>query len=179
MCPRMVSALAQMLPASLYKANAPSAAAEPTRPTVASAAEPSLAVQLLAGARGTPFIPAPSEKKKIELYSRDFYAACTVGGILSCGLTHTLVTPLDVVKCNMQARPLSSIERAPHVGGRGTHTAVCLQIDPIKYKSISEGFKLTVREAGAAGLFRGWFPTLIGYSVQGAGKFGLYEFFKK
>jgi hypothetical protein len=29
------------------------------------------------------------------------------------------------------------------------------------------------------GLFRGWFPTLIGYSAQGAGKFGLYEYFKK
>lgn len=29
------------------------------------------------------------------------------------------------------------------------------------------------------GLFRGWFPTLLGYSAQGAGKFGLYEYFKK
>lgn len=48
-------------------------------------------------------IPSPSEpSKKIELYSPSFYAACTFGGILSCGLTHMAVTPLDLVKCNMQ-----------------------------------------------------------------------------
>jgi len=28
-----------------------------------------------------------------------------IGGALGCGLTHTFVTPLDVVKCNMQAHP--------------------------------------------------------------------------
>ena len=47
---------------------------------------------------------APAEAGGIALYSPAFYAACTMGGILSCGLTHTLVTPLDIVKCNMQAR---------------------------------------------------------------------------
>lgn len=47
-------------------------------------------------------VPAPSEPRKIELYSPAFYAACTTGGILSCGLTHMAVTPLDLVKCNMQ-----------------------------------------------------------------------------
>ena len=49
---------------------------------------------------------APAEGGGIAMYSPAFYAACTVGGVLSCGLTHTLVTPLDVVKCNMQARQL-------------------------------------------------------------------------
>ena len=50
-------------------------------------------------------IPAPAEPGKIEMYSPQFYAACTVGGILSCGLTHMAVTPLDLVKCNMQVSP--------------------------------------------------------------------------
>lgn len=45
-------------------------------------------------------IPAPSEK--IAMFSPAYYGACTVGGILSCGLTHMTVTPLDLVKCNMQ-----------------------------------------------------------------------------
>ena len=99
-------------------------------------------------------VPAPSEPGKIAMYSPAFYAACTMGGILSCGLTHTAVTPLDLVKCNMQ-------------------------IDPAKYKSISTGFGVLVREEGARGLFRGWVPTLLGYSAQGACKFGFYEFFKK
>jgi len=30
-----------------------------------------------------------------------------VGGILSCGITHTLVCPLDIVKCRMQVGFLS------------------------------------------------------------------------
>ncbi|KAI9176747.1 hypothetical protein LWI28_006678 [Acer negundo] len=100
-------------------------------------------------------VPSPSEPfGKIELYSPAFYAACTAGGILSCGLTHTAVTPLDLVKCNMQ-------------------------IDPAKYKSISSGFGVLLKEQGVRGFFRGWVPTLLGYSAQGACKFGFYEFFKK
>lgn len=49
-------------------------------------------------------IPGASEPGKIPMYSAEFYAACTVGGILSCGITHTAVTPLDIVKCNMQVQ---------------------------------------------------------------------------
>lgn len=36
-----------------------------------------------------------------------------------------------------------------------------------------------VKEQGAKGLFKGWAPTLVGYSPQGAFKYGFYEFFKK
>lgn len=36
-----------------------------------------------------------------------------------------------------------------------------------------------LKEQGVRGFFRGWVPTLIGYSAQGACKFGFYEFFKK
>ncbi|PSR96795.1 Mitochondrial phosphate carrier protein like [Actinidia chinensis var. chinensis] len=99
-------------------------------------------------------IPAPSEPGKIEMYSPAFYAACTAGGIFSCGLTHMAVTPLDLVKCNMQ-------------------------INPAQYKSITSGFGILLKEQGVKGFFRGWVPTLLGYSAQGACKFGFYEFFKK
>lgn len=97
-------------------------------------------------------IPAPREK--VEMYSPAFYAASTAGGIFSCGLTHMAVTPLDLVKCNMQ-------------------------IDPAKYKSVRSGFGVLLKEQGIKGFFRGWVPTLIGYSAQGACKYGFYEFFKK
>lgn len=91
----------------------------------------------------------------VSLWSlQDYYKACTIGGILACGLTHTAVTPLDVVKCNMQ-------------------------IDPKAYPGIAKGFSKIATEEGLAGLFRGWVPTLMGYSAQGAAKFGLYEYFKK
>merc|ERR1712192_183423 len=88
-----------------------------------------------------------------EFGSNKYFALCAFGGVLSCGITHTLVTPLDLVKCR-------------------------LQVDKEKYKSVGNGFKLTVAEQGVRGLFLGWAPTLIGYSMQGLCKFGFYEFFK-
>ena len=37
-------------------------------------------------------------------HTTSFYLKCCIGGVLSCGLTHLAVTPLDVAKCNMQVR---------------------------------------------------------------------------
>ena len=37
-----------------------------------------------------------------EYGSAKFYALCGFGGVLSCGLTHTAVVHLDLVKCRMQ-----------------------------------------------------------------------------
>lgn len=104
------------------------------------------------GAAPSFMVPAASEK--IVMFSPEYYRACAIGGMLCCGLTHMAVTPIDVVKCNMQ-------------------------IAPEKYKSIAGGFSLVVKEQGTVGLFRGWAPTLLGYSVQGACKYGFYEYFKK
>eukprot|EP00996_Jenningsia_fusiforme_P001255 NODE_2149_length_1278_cov_315.671277_g1956_i0.p2 GENE.NODE_2149_length_1278_cov_315.671277_g1956_i0~~NODE_2149_length_1278_cov_315.671277_g1956_i0.p2 ORF type:complete len:349 (+),score=80.59 NODE_2149_length_1278_cov_315.671277_g1956_i0:72-1049(+) len=88
-------------------------------------------------------------------HTPSYYGKCMIGGILSCGLTHTAVVPLDVVKCNMQ-------------------------VSPEKYKGLLSGLRLVAAEegTGAAGLLKGWTPTLIGYSMQGLCKFGFYEFFK-
>merc|ERR1711909_243283 len=82
-----------------------------------------------------------------------FYGYCAFGGALSCGLTHTAVVPLDLVKCR-------------------------LQVDAAKYKNLGNGFKITLAEDGVKGLAKGWAPTLLGYSFQGIGKFGFYEVFK-
>lgn len=38
-------------------------------------------------------------------HNNSFYLTCALGGVLSCGLTHLAVTPLDVAKCNMQVDP--------------------------------------------------------------------------
>ena len=35
-----------------------------------------------------------------------YFGLCTVGGILSAGTTHVVVTPLDVLKVNMQVHSL-------------------------------------------------------------------------
>ncbi|KAJ1289928.1 hypothetical protein BS78_02G202900 [Paspalum vaginatum] len=98
---------------------------------------------------------APSEPfGKIEMFSPAYYAAGAFGGAAACGFTHAAVTPLDVIKCN-------------------------IQIDPAKYKSTSSAFSVVMREQGLRGFFRGWAPTFLGYSAQGAFKYGLYEVFKK
>jgi len=98
-------------------------------------------------------VAAASEEYSCEFGSSKYYALCAVGGALSCGITHTAVTPLDLVKCR-------------------------IQVNKEKYKSIGNGFKVTVAEGGARGLVLGWAPTAIGYTMQGICKFGFYEFFK-
>lgn len=83
-----------LIPSFLYGSSSPKTL--PLNQILSSSAASSTA----AAAPSKLMIPAPNEK--IEMYSPAFYAACTVGGILSCGLTHMTVTPLDLVKCNMQ-----------------------------------------------------------------------------
>jgi hypothetical protein len=37
-----------------------------------------------------------------DVHDMSYYAKCMMGGILSCGLTHMVVCPLDIVKCRKQ-----------------------------------------------------------------------------
>ena len=93
------------------------------------------------------------EETSCEFGSTKYFALCGLGGILSCGITHTAIVPLDLVKCR-------------------------IQVDPAKYGGIIKGFKVTIKEDGMRGLGKGWAPTAIGYSLQGLCKFGFYEVFK-
>uniref|UniRef100_A0A8D0HA47 Solute carrier family 25 member 3 n=1 Tax=Sphenodon punctatus TaxID=8508 RepID=A0A8D0HA47_SPHPU len=93
------------------------------------------------------------EEYSCEYGSLKYLALCSLGGVVSCGLTHTAVVPLDLVKCRMQ-------------------------VDPKRYRSLVQGLMLTMQEEGVRGLVKGWAPTAVGYSVQGLCKFGLYEVFK-
>merc|ERR1711978_672883 len=83
-----------------------------------------------------------ADQYSCEVRTPKFYALCAVEGALSCGITHTAVVPLDLVKCR-------------------------LQVDPAKYGNLGQGFKITLAEDGTKGLAKGWAPTLIGYSAQG------------
>lgn len=89
----------------------------------------------------------------IELFSKQYYAACTLGGIIACGPTHSAVTPLDLVKCRRQ-------------------------VDPGLYKSNIQGWSKIIKTSGDS-IFTGLGATFIGYSFQGAGKYGFYEYFKQ
>ena len=61
---------------------------------------------------------ANTEDVSCEIGSAKYYALCGFGGLLSCGITHTAVTPLDLVKCR-------------------------LQVNKEKYKSLGNGFKVS------------------------------------
>jgi len=97
---------------------------------------------------------AQAKTGHIELYSAQYYAACTFGGLLACGLTHTAVTPLDLVKCRRQ-------------------------VDSKMYTGNFQAWGKIGRAEGFRGIYTGWSPTFFGYSAQGAFKYGGYEYFKK
>ncbi|KAF8909351.1 mitochondrial carrier protein [Gymnopilus junonius] len=86
-------------------------------------------------------------------HDSSYYAKCLLGGILACGITHAGITPLDVAKCNMQ-------------------------VNPQKYVGLGSTLKTLVAEEGSKGIWKGFGPTFVGYSLQGMFKYGLYEIFK-
>ena len=93
----------------------------------------------------------PTIKK--DQHDLAYYLKCMIGGSLACGLTHAAMTPVDVIKCRMQVNP-------------GLYTSMRHAYTTIK---VTEGTK---------GLTLGFAPTLIGYHLQGLGKYGFYEVFK-
>lgn len=70
------------------------------------------------------------------------------------GLTHTAVTPLDLVKCRRQ-------------------------VDSKLYTGNFQAWSTIGKAEGIRGIYTGWSPTFFGYSAQGAFKYGGYEYFKK
>jgi len=47
-------------------------------------------------------ISADLQEYSCEFGSGKYFALCGLGGIISCGTTHTAVVPLDLVKCRIQ-----------------------------------------------------------------------------
>ncbi|KAF8934405.1 mitochondrial carrier domain-containing protein [Dissophora ornata] len=86
----------------------------------------------------------------INLYSR-----FALAGAISCGVTHGALTPVDVVKTR-------------------------IQLDNKTYnKGMAGTFRQVIKAEGASALLTGFGPTFTGYFLQGAFKFGGYEFWKK
>ncbi|KAF4967027.1 hypothetical protein FSARC_5318 [Fusarium sarcochroum] len=92
----------------------------------------------------------PKKLSGFPLYSRFAFA-----GAVCCSITHGALTPVDVVKTR-------------------------IQLDPITYnRGFIAGFRQVVQNEGASALLTGVGPTFAGYFLQGAFKFGGYEFFKQ
>ncbi|KAL7550245.1 hypothetical protein ACHAWF_013492 [Thalassiosira exigua] len=73
-----------------------------------------------------------------------------VAGGSCAAISHGITTPIDVVKTRMQS-------------------------DPEKYRGLLPATATIVREEGASALCKGLGPTLVGYGIEGALKFGIYE----
>ncbi|AAW47027.1 hypothetical protein CNBN1030 [Cryptococcus deneoformans B-3501A] len=93
---------------------------------------------------------ATSSPTGIDLYSR-----FALAGALGCAVTHGALTPVDVVKTRIQLEP--------EVYNRG----------------MVASFRQIIAKEGAGALLTGFGPTAVGYAIQGAFKFGGYEFWKK
>ncbi|KAH8698921.1 putative mitochondrial phosphate carrier protein [Talaromyces proteolyticus] len=92
----------------------------------------------------------PQKLSGLALYSRIAFA-----GAVCCSVTHGALTPVDVVKTR-------------------------IQLDPVTYnKGLVGGFRQVIQNEGAGALLTGFGPTAAGYFLQGAFKFGGYEFFKQ
>jgi solute carrier family 25 phosphate transporter 3 len=83
------------------------------------------------------------------------YSRFALAGAVCCSITHGGLTPVDVVKTR-------------------------IQLDPVTYnRGLIGGFRQVVQNEGAGALLTGAGPTFAGYFLQGAFKFGGYEFFKQ
>ncbi|TGJ88093.1 hypothetical protein E0Z10_g669 [Xylaria hypoxylon] len=90
-----------------------------------------------------------------QLSGADLYSRFAIAGAVCCSVTHGAMTPVDVVKTR-------------------------IQLDPVTYnRGMIGGFRQVIASEGAGALLTGFGPTAAGYFLQGAFKFGGYEFFKQ
>lgn len=55
-----------------------------------------------------------------------------------------------------------------------------MQLNPVKYgKRVGKATRLIVKEEGVGALAQGLAPTIIGYGIEGALKFGFCKFLKR
>ncbi|KAL8930102.1 MAG: hypothetical protein Q9172_000187 [Xanthocarpia lactea] len=104
----------------------------------------------LDAAKQTVAANTPEKLSGFALYSR-----FALAGAVCCSVTHGALTPVDVVKTR-------------------------IQLDPITYNNgMVGGFRKVIAKEGSGALLTGVGPTFAGYFLQGAFKFGGYEFFKQ
>lgn len=100
-------------------------------------------------------VPPIISKEPRKLSGFALYGRFAFAGAVCCSVTHGALTPVDVVKTR-------------------------IQLDPATYnRGMIGGFRQVIQNEGAGALLTGLGPTAAGYFLQGAFKFGGYEFFKQ
>lgn len=77
-----------------------------------------------------------------------------LSGALCSSSVHLILTPIDVIKTNMQTKPE-------------------------KYPGPFTSFKIVLEEKGPTGFFAGWVPTFIGFFINGGVSYTAIEFFRR
>ena len=95
---------------------------------------------------------SPIEREKT--LTKDIVLRFFAAGALCQSSVHLVLTPLDVVKTNIQT-------------------------DPKKYTNPFTTFSLLLEESGVSGFFAGWIPTFFAYFVNGGLSYSLTEFFRR
>ncbi|KAJ6117197.1 mitochondrial carrier domain-containing protein [Penicillium capsulatum] len=100
-------------------------------------------------------VPVKAHAAPEKMTGAKLYGGFAFAGAVCCAVTHGAATPLDVVKTR-------------------------IQLDPATYnRGMVGGFRQVIQNEGAGALLTGFGPTAAGYFLQGAFKFGGYEFFKQ
>lgn len=95
---------------------------------------------------------SPIEREKT--LTSDIVLRFFAAGALCQSSVHLVLTPLDVVKTNIQT-------------------------DPKKYTNPFTTFGLLLEESGISGFFAGWVPTFVGFFINGGFSYALTEFFRR
>eukprot|EP00128_Syssomonas_multiformis_P004655 Colp12_sorted_trinity150504_noHs@18824 len=83
----------------------------------------------------------------------DLYSRYALAGAQCAAITHLVLVPVDVIKTRLQIRPDA-------------------------YKGLFHATSVIAKQEGFGALMLGFNPTGVGYALQGACKFGFYEYFK-
>mmetsp|Transcript_11485 Transcript_11485/g.21479 ORF Transcript_11485/g.21479 Transcript_11485/m.21479 type:complete len:1046 (-) Transcript_11485:667-3804(-) len=77
-----------------------------------------------------------------------------LSGAICCSAVHLVLTPIDVIKTNMQTKPE-------------------------KYPNPLEALRIILNENGVSGFFTGWVPTFVGFFITGGISYTAIEFFRR
>jgi len=89
----------------------------------------------------------------VQSLDLDKYPKLFFAGGFCAAITHVVTVPIDVVKTR-------------------------LQVNPGEFTSLNDGIAKIYAKEGPTGLMQGMAPTFCGFILQGALKYGFYEFFK-
>ena len=110
-----------------------------------------------------------------------------VCGAISCSISHVITVPFDVIKTKIQT---NSKDNNKNIISSSSRTSLASTLSDTSSSddaspastgnsnSMIVTTKRIIADEGIGGLFTGVIPTFIGFSIQGAFKYGFFEVFK-